>query len=258
MAAPEAAAARRAIAGRMNIGDGSGPACDVAAARTRLCVARRCSVHRDADGRPVTEDHVGGIALHVTQLISQYGPWAVFAIVLVEDFGVVLAPGETALVSAALLASRGSMSIVPLLIVAWVGAVLGDNIGYVFGRIAGRRLVLSRGARFGITERRLMRVERFFEHYGCVVIVFARFVFGLRQINGLVAGMSSVRAPAFLLYNAIGAGLWVGFWGLGAYGFGNTFLHILTGVGPIAIYIVLSLVVAGVVAGLYWRVRLKR
>ncbi|MGN8157991.1 DedA family protein [Salinisphaera sp. SWV1] len=190
---------------------------------------------------------------HITSMISQYGPWAVFVIVLVEDFGILLAPGETALVSAALLASQGQLSIVGLLLAAWAGAVLGDNIGYAVGRFGGRRLVLRRGARVGITEQRLARVERFFARYGRVIVVFARFVFGLRQLNGIVAGVGSMPAPMFTLYNAIGAALWVGVWGFGVYWFGKQFRHFIDAAGPIALYVAVGVGVLGAAGYLYWR-----
>ena len=65
-----------------------------------------------------------------------YGPWVVFALVLIEDFGMPV-PGETALIAAAVLASQGKLPIALLLPAAWFGAVVGDNIGYVIGRYGG-------------------------------------------------------------------------------------------------------------------------
>ena len=62
-------------------------------------------------------------------LLSQYGYWAVFGSILLEDFGLPL-PGETLLIAGSVMASQGDMDIVPLLLLAWAGAVLGDNIGY--------------------------------------------------------------------------------------------------------------------------------
>ena len=96
----------------------------------------------------------------ITQIITDYGPWAVFALILIEDFGIPV-PGETALISAALLASQGKLSIVQLLPAAWVGAVIGDNIGYAIGRFGGRSLVLRHGARVGVTDARLDRIDAF-------------------------------------------------------------------------------------------------
>lgn len=190
---------------------------------------------------------------HIVSIIGQYGPWAVFVIILVEDFGILLAPGETALVSAALLASQGKLSIVGLLLAAWAGAVLGDNIGYAIGRFGGQHLVLRHGARVGVTEERLARVERFFAHYGRAIVVLARFVFGLRQLNGIVAGMGSMPAPVFTLYNAIGAALWVGVWGFGVYWFGKAAQHVIDVAGSIALYVAIGLGILGAAGYLYWR-----
>ena len=77
-------------------------------------------------------------------------------------------PGETLLIASALLASRGKMGIVPLLLTACIAAVTGDNIGYAIGRFGGRRLVLRYGRYVLITEERLQRAEGFFRRYGGV------------------------------------------------------------------------------------------
>lgn len=144
--------------------------------------------------------------------IDQYGYGAVFAGILLEDFGVPM-PGETLLVVAAILASQGDLHLLPLLLAAWLGAVIGDNIGYAIGRFGGHRLLLRYGYYLGITEVRLARVHRFFEHYGGGVVVVARFIELLRQFNGIVAGSAEMQWWRFLAYNMLGAALWVGLWG---------------------------------------------
>ncbi|HET7313585.1 DedA family protein [Salinisphaera sp.] len=172
----------------------------------------------------------------ISQIISDYGPWAIFTLVLIEDFGIPV-PGETALISAALLASQGKMPITLLLPAAWLGAVIGDNIGYAIGRFGGRRVVVRYGAKVGITDRRLARIERFFARRGGAIVIVARFFVGLRQLNGIVAGIGCMAAPRFILYNAIGAALWVGVWGFGVYWFGQHFEQALEKFGPIVMYV---------------------
>ncbi|WP_423822375.1 DedA family protein [Salinisphaera sp. SPP-AMP-43] len=189
--------------------------------------------------------------LDISQIISDYGPWAIFMLVLIEDFGVPV-PGETALISAALLASQGKLPIAWLLPAAWLGAVIGDNIGYAIGRLGGRRLVLRYGARVGITDERLGRVERFFARRGGVIVVVARFFVGLRQLNGIVAGIGCMAAPRFVLYNALGAALWVGLWGFGTYWFGEHFSKALKTFGPTALYIAAGLAGAAVLGYIVW------
>lgn len=189
----------------------------------------------------------------ISQIIADYGPWAIFTLILIEDFGIPV-PGETALISAALLASQGKMSIIWLLPAAWLGAVIGDNIGYAIGRFGGRRVVVRYGARIGITDARLARIEYFFAHRGGAIVVVARFFIGLRQLNGIVAGIGRMSPLRFTIYNAIGAMLWVGVWGFGIYLFGQHFKKMLEWLGPIAIYTLGSMAGAALLVYLAWRV----
>lgn len=131
---------------------------------------------------------------------------------LLENLGVPM-PGQTMLIAAALLASQGDMHIVLLLLTAWAAAVTGDAIGYAIGRFGGRALVLRYGHYVFINQRRLEYVENFFRRHGGIVVVVARFFEVLRQINGIVAGAAQMPWRRFLIYNILGAALWVGFWG---------------------------------------------
>ena len=152
--------------------------------------------------------------------LNHYGYWALFGAILLEDFGLPV-PGETMLIASALLASKGQMHIVPLLLIACVAAVTGDNIGYAIGRFGGRKLVFRYGRYVLITEQRLQKAEGFFRRYGGAVVVVARFLAGLRQLNGIVAGTVKMRWWRFLAYNMLGASLWVEFWGMLFYELGE-------------------------------------
>ena len=126
-------------------------------------------------------------------------------------------PGETLLIFSAALAGRGEMSLPALLICAWAGAVIGDNIGYVIGRTLGRAAVARFGARIGLTEARFGWIERLFARYGAWTVMFARFFNVLRQLNGIVAGTLGMSWWRFLVCNAVGAALWVLIWMLGTF-----------------------------------------
>lgn len=152
--------------------------------------------------------------------LSHYGYAALFATIFMEGFGPP-APGQTMLIGASYLAALGDMHIASVLLVAWAAAVIGDNLGYAIGRYGGRRLILRVGQRIGLNEAHLQRVERFFARYGGEVVIAARFFEGLRQLNGVVAGIAGMSWLRFLTYNAMGAGLWVGVWGFGVYQFGR-------------------------------------
>ena len=152
-----------------------------------------------------------GVLADLAPVLNKYGYLAVAAFVLIEDFGVPV-PGETILIAAAVYAGAGKLNILLVVLVAFVAAVIGDNIGYAIGHFGGRRLVLRWGKYVFLTEERLDKAERFFEHHGGKVVTVARFIEGLRQANGIVAGISEMPWRRFLAFNALGAALWVGCW----------------------------------------------
>ena len=90
--------------------------------------------------------------------------------------------------------------------------MIGDNIGFAIGHFGGRRFAESWGHYVLLTPARLDRAAGFFDRHGAKVITLARFIEGLRQANGIVAGTTGMHWRRFLIYNAIGAALWVGLW----------------------------------------------
>lgn len=148
----------------------------------------------------------------VQPLLDHYGYPAVFLAVLVEGFGLV-APGQSLLIAAALTAAKGSLNLVWVLFWAFSAATLGNTLGYLLGRRGGRPLL----HKFRVNEKHLLRLEGYFARYGKGVIIIARFFDGLRQLNGIVAGLVQMPWKAFMTCNIIGAALWTGVWGLGTY-----------------------------------------
>jgi membrane protein DedA with SNARE-associated domain len=146
--------------------------------------------------------------------LHEYGYPALFAGLFLESFGSP-APGESLLISAAILAGKGDMSLALVMSIAWSAAVLGDNVGYAIGRFGGRRLVLRFGPHLALNRERLESVEAFFKRFGGWLVVVARFIIPARQLNGIVAGTALMPWWRFVLCNAIGAALWVGVWSLG-------------------------------------------
>lgn len=138
-------------------------------------------------------------------------------LVLLENFGVPV-PGETVLIAGAAYAGQGHLNIVAVAAVAFFAAVIGDNIGYGIGRAGGRRLVTRYGRYLLLTPARFARAERFVARHGTKIIIGARFIEGLRQLNGVIAGTTGMPWRRFLTYNALGAALWVALWTiLGSY-----------------------------------------
>ncbi|GGV64595.1 DedA family protein [Streptomyces thermoviolaceus] len=148
---------------------------------------------------------------HLAPLLTSYGYWAVGGVVLVEDFGVP-APGETILIAAGVYAGAGELNVVAVGLIGFLAAVLGDNLGYLIGRVGGRAFVHRWGRYVFLTPERFERAERFFLRHGGKIVTVARFVEGLRQANGIIAGTTGMHWLRFLAFNALGAALWVGLW----------------------------------------------
>lgn len=148
----------------------------------------------------------------VQPFLDRYGYPVLFLAVMVEGIGL-LAPGQTLLIAAALVAAKGNLNIVWVLIWAFTAAVVGNSLGYLIGRWGGRPLLLK----IKVNEKHLERMERYFARYGKGVVIIARFFDGLRQLNGIVAGMLEMPWGVFNLVNILGALLWIGVWGLGTY-----------------------------------------
>jgi membrane protein DedA with SNARE-associated domain len=161
-----------------------------------------------------------GIFGALAPILNSYGYLAVGVLLFLEDFGVP-APGETILIAAAVYAGVGQGNIALVVLIGFLAAVAGDNVGFAIGRFGGRALVLRFGRYVLLTERRLAQAERFFARHGGKVVTIARFIEGLRQANGIVAGLARMPWPRFLMFNALGAAIWVGFWSAFGYFAGN-------------------------------------
>ena len=155
--------------------------------------------------------HLPGVLHGLEPALNQYGYLAVVGLVLIEDFGVPV-PGETILILAAVYAGTGRLNIALVALLAFCGALVGDNVGFAIGHFGGRRLAERYGRYVFLTRERLDRATSFFVRHGGKIIIIARFIEGLRQANGIIAGTTGMRWTRFLVFNAVGAALWVATW----------------------------------------------
>ncbi|MEV6347091.1 DedA family protein [Actinoplanes sp. NPDC051851] len=172
---------------------------------------------------PPTAD-LPGFLHSVAPILDRWGYLAIAGVIGVESFGVP-APGQTIMVAASIYAGAGRMNIFVVAVISFVAAVIGDNIGYWIGLRGGRKAVHRWGKYIFVTPARLERAEQFFARRGNGIIVIARFIDGLRQLNGVIAGVTKMPWKTFTLYNAIGAALWVGWWTTVSYLLG---VHLVT------------------------------
>jgi membrane protein DedA with SNARE-associated domain len=189
-------------------------------------------------------------------LLNHFGYWAVLLLVMVEDLGIPV-PGETVLIAASLYAGAGKLNVMAVGVTGFLAAVIGDNIGFAIGHFGGRALVLRWGRYVRLTEERLDKVEAFFDRHGAWIITVARFIEVLRQANGIVAGITDMRWPRFLAFNALGAALWVGTWVSLGYLAGSHIGTIYHYIVEYSLYVLIALAVA--LAGyIAWHVLRRR
>ncbi|MBX4215401.1 VTT domain-containing protein [Candidatus Parcubacteria bacterium] len=143
------------------------------------------------------------------ELIEVLGYLGLFIIVLVESgviFGFFL-PGDSLIFTAGLLASQGMFNIWILGALLALGAILGDSIGYWFGRQVGPTL-FNREDSWLFHKRHVARTAAFYEKYGPRAIILARFVPIARTFTPVLAGVGKMRYSTFLRYNVLGAIAW--------------------------------------------------
>ncbi|GAC1348572.1 MAG: DedA family protein [Acetobacteraceae bacterium] len=161
-------------------------------------------------------------------LIQRYGYGLVGLVIFLESMGIPL-PGESLLIAAALYAAtNGGIGIEYVVLAAAIGAILGDNAGFLIGRRLGPPALRRWGPRIGLTIPRQRLGQYLFQRHGAKVVFFGRFMAFLRTFAAVLAGANAMPWPSFLLWNAIGGITWTTLYGFGAYLLGNQ-IHRLLG-----------------------------
>ncbi|MBJ7901187.1 MAG: DedA family protein [Cyanobacteria bacterium RI_101] len=143
----------------------------------------------------------------IQALAREYGYWAVFLGIALENTGVPL-PGETITLVGGFLAGSGELNYWGVLLAAVTGAVLGDNCGYWIGRWGGWPFLVRAGRLLRIKEHQLLVARQQFSKNAPGAVFFGRFVALLRIFAGPMAGIAQMPYPQFLLCNFGGAALW--------------------------------------------------
>ena len=191
--------------------------------------------------------------------IDHYGYWAIALLLLLENIGVPVVPGEFALIAGAIFAGTGraGLNVAVVGVIAVICCFAGAEIGYAIGRFGGRALVLRYGRYVFVREHHLDRAEAAVVKYGGVLVVIARFIVGLREFNGIIAGVTGMPARRFLFYNGLGAVVWVAVWVSAGYLAGDHINAIYRDATRYSAY-VLAAVVVLLVAYVGWRVSSRR
>jgi membrane-associated protein len=136
-----------------------------------------------------------------------------------------LLPGESLLFTGGLLAAQGTLNIWVLAPAVAVVAILGDQTGYFIGRRIGPALFKKEDSRF-FKQHYVTESHAFFEKYGPMAIILARFMPFVRTFTPVVAGVSYMRYPVYLAFDIVGGVLWGGGATLAGYFLGNVpFVH---------------------------------
>jgi len=182
--------------------------------------------------------------------VVHYGYWAVGVALLLENTGIPV-PGETILLLASFLAySQDELQLSWIIVVAIVAATIGDNLGFIAGYYGGRRLLDRYQNIFRIKSATLQKGERLFARYGAATVFFARFVFGMRVVAGPMAGVLRMPWKKFLIFNFLGAALWVSVISSAGYLFGRHWDRMENAIKRLDLAVGIVVVVA--IVALWW------
>jgi membrane protein DedA with SNARE-associated domain len=180
-------------------------------------------------------------------LIEHYGYLLVFFGVMLGTMGIPF-PSAAILLAAGVLVQQGHLDIRDAIVFGILGAILGNQIGYLVGHRAGRAFVLKWGRYVRLTPERLEQVEGLFARHGGKAVFAARFFSISRLLEALVAGMSRMRWGTFVFYSALGGAVWVTAVVLVGYFFGQSWRSAQHWSGRVPLLLILLL---GVGLGLY-------
>ncbi len=158
------------------------------------------------------------VGIDIKELLIHLGVWSALFMIFAES-GILIGfflPGDSLIFTAGLLASQGYFSIWLLLIGGSIAAILGDNVGYHFGRKYGHRIFNKEESLF-FHKDHILRAEAFYKKHGPLTIILARFTPFVRTFAPILAGVGKMNYSTFFLYNVIGGLAWV--WGIGLLGY---------------------------------------
>ncbi len=120
----------------------------------------------------------------------------------------VIVPGETLVIIGGFYAHIGDLSLAGVAAAACVGAIIGDNTGYLIGRRYGRGFLERHGHRLFVTSKRLERADRYYLAHGGKTVFLGRFIPVVRSLGFIIAGIAGMDWRRFFLYDAAGATIW--------------------------------------------------
>jgi membrane-associated protein len=170
-------------------------------------------------------DFILHIDVHLAQITAAYGMWtyAILFLIVFAETGLVVTPflpGDSLLFAAGAIASLGTIDVTTLMVLLIIAAIIGDGVNYAVGKRIGPRIFSSTTSKL-LNREHLERTHAFYEKHGGKTIILARFMPIIRTFAPFVAGIGSMSYRQFLVYNVVGAIVWVVSFTLLGYFFGN-------------------------------------
>jgi membrane-associated protein len=154
--------------------------------------------------------------VHMVTFVANWGHWVysiLFLVIFCETALIVLSflPGDSLLFATGAFTAKatGELNIHMLFLLLVLASVLGNTVNYLIGKYIGPRVFKLENS-FLLNKKYLDRAHRFYEEYGAKTIIIARFIPIIRSFAPFIAGVGYMRYRQFVVYNIIGAVLWIG------------------------------------------------
>lgn len=195
-----------------------------------------------------------------SDLYKQYGYYILFAACLLENvvFVGLFIPGEVFILLAAFLAAEGYLKVGHVFVLAFLGSVIGNSLGYYIGLKTGRAFLEELGRRFTFLAKRLHEAEEYFDQYGPRTIFLGRFASGVKAFVTALAGSAKMNYSKFFLYSTASALIWSAAMTVLGYFFGSNWRLILKIVNRIGLGVLVALILLIVVPFLVARRRREK
>jgi len=184
--------------------------------------------------------------MNLQQLISDYG----YISVLIGTF----LEGETILIIAGFMAHRGYLDLPLVILAAFIGTLIGDQLYFYIGRTKGKVFLEKRPK----WQFKVNRVQRLMEKHQTLLILGFRFIYGIRTVTPFILGMSKVSPLKYLFLNSCGALIWAIVFGVAGYYFGFT-LEILMGkIKKYEVFIILGMIIVSILFWILYKIKEKK
>ncbi len=165
--------------------------------------------------------------------VADWGYGGIFALMLIESSFVPF-PSEVIMIPAGYLAFKGEMSVTFVVLFGLLGSIVGAYINYFLAMFLGRPILFKYGKYFFLEQKKLDKVQEFFNKHGVFSTFFGRLIPVIRQLISIPAGFARMNFAKFTFYTSLGAGIWVLILTLLGYFIGQNemlikeYLHIIT------------------------------